>query len=209
MPRRAEKPPPPDLAIDTSCPQPVCGVDEAGRGPLAGPVVAAAVILDPARMPAGIDDSKALTETRRERLFDAIMVQAKVGIGRATVAEIGQLNILQASLLAMRRAVLALPAAPAFALIDGNRLPDDLPCPARAVIGGDRRAVSIAAASIIAKVTRDREMREIARRFPDYGFEAHKGYGTAAHLAALNRLGPCPEHRLDFAPVRLVRESLK
>lgn len=179
----------------------VCGIDEAGRGPLAGPVVAAAVILDPARLPVGLNDSKKLSEKKRGALFDLIMAQAEVGIGMASVEEIDRLNILQASLLAMRRAAEALPQAPAFALIDGNRLPQ-LACPARAIVGGDGRSLSIAAASIIAKVTRDAMMDDMALAHPGYGFERHKGYGTSVHLEALTRLGPCPHHRLSFAPIR-------
>lgn len=191
----------PTLDLERNCPAPVCGIDEAGRGPLAGPVVAAAAILDPARLPAGIDDSKALSPARREALFAAIAATAAHGIGLASVEEIEELNILGATMLAMRRAVAALPLAPTFALVDGNRLPDGLPCPAQAVVQGDRRALSIAAASILAKVTRDRLMADIARAHPGYGFERHMGYGTAEHLEALYRLGPTPHHRLGFAPV--------
>ncbi|MGB5091894.1 MAG: ribonuclease HII [Parvibaculum sp.] len=179
----------------------VCGIDEAGRGPLAGPVVAAAVILDPARLPPGLNDSKKLSEKKREALFDLIMAQAEVGIGMASVAEIDAINILQASLLAMARAAAALPRPAQFALIDGNKLPK-LDCPSRAIVGGDGRALSIAAASIVAKVTRDAMMDDMAREHPGYGFEKHKGYGTAAHLDALARLGPSPHHRVSFAPIR-------
>ncbi len=196
--------PPPDFTREGAWPGAVCGVDEAGRGPLAGPVLAAAVVLDPARLPAGIKDSKLLSASRRALLLEAILDSAEVGIGRASVAEIDRLNILRASLLAMRRAVLALPRQPAHALIDGNCLPD-LPCQATAVVGGDRLALSIAAASIVAKVTRDRLMMALARRYPGYGFERHMGYGTKQHFEALERLGPCPIHRVSFAPVAHAR----
>jgi len=190
-----------DFSIEMKHAAPVCGVDEAGRGPLAGPVVAAAVILDPVRIPIGIDDSKKLTAPVREALFDLINANAHVGIGIASVEEIDSLNILWAAMLAMRRAVAALPIAPGHALIDGNRCPD-LSCRSTAVIGGDALSLSIAAASIIAKVTRDRMMRDLDAAHPGYGFAGHKGYGTAAHLAALDRLGPCIIHRRSFAPIR-------
>ncbi len=180
---------------------PVAGVDEVGRGPLAGPVVAAAVILDPEAVPPGLADSKALTSRRREALFAELQAQAICATGLASVAEIDRMNILQASLLAMRRAVLALPVTPAHALVDGNRLPEQLPCPAEAVVGGDRTVASIAAASIVAKVTRDRLMRDLAARHPGYGWERNAGYGTKEHLDALKRLGATPEHRVSFRPV--------
>jgi len=179
----------------------VAGVDEAGRGPLAGPVVAAAVILDPANIPPGINDSKKLTRRRREALFTAITDGAVVAHGIADVAEIDRLNILQATMLAMGRAVAGLTVMPAMVLVDGNRCPD-LAIPARAVIRGDAMSLSIAAASIIAKVTRDRIMAELARRYPDYGWERNAGYGTAEHRAALNLVGISPHHRKSFAPVR-------
>lgn len=180
----------------------VAGVDEVGRGPLAGPVVAAAVILDPARPIGGLADSKKLTEARREALAPVIRECALAwALGRAEVEEIDALNILQASLLAMRRAVLALAAAPEFALIDGNRCPE-LPCPAEAVVKGDSRVAAISAASIIAKVARDREMIELDARYPGYGLAGHKGYPSPAHLDALARLGVTPIHRRSFAPVR-------
>lgn len=179
----------------------VCGVDEAGRGPWAGPVVAAAVVLDRGRIPPGLDDSKKLTARRREALFHAISDTALVGVGIATVAEIDRLNILRANDLAMRRAVAALDPAPAAALIDGNRVPPDFPCPAQALIGGDGLSLSVAAASIIAKVTRDRMMAELARMHPGYGWETNQGYGTAAHRQALERLGVTPHHRRSFAPI--------
>lgn len=180
----------------------VAGVDEVGRGPLAGPVVAAAVILDPARPIEGLADSKALSERRREALDELIRERALAwAIGRAEVAEIDEINILQASLLAMQRAIAELAHVPEMALIDGNRCPK-LPCPARAVIGGDRTEPAISAASIIAKVARDREMTELAVRYPEYGFAGHKGYPTAAHLKALERHGVTPIHRRSFGPVR-------
>ena len=193
----------PDYAFETEAGAPsalVCGVDEAGRGPLAGPVVAAAVILDPAHLPAGLNDSKKLTAARREALYDLIHAQAHVGVGMASVEEIDRINILAASMLAMARAVAALPSTPAHALIDGNRSPE-LPCPATPIVKGDGRSLSIAAASIVAKVTRDRMMVEMAAAFPAYGFERHMGYGTKQHLAALEKDGPCPHHRKSFAPV--------
>lgn len=178
----------------------VCGIDEVGRGPLAGPVVAAAVILDPAAIPCGIDDSKRLTAARREALAQAILASAEVGIGHADVGEIDRLNILQATFLAMTRAFAALARPVALALVDGNRLPA-LPCPARAVVGGDGLSLSIAAASIVAKVTRDRLMAELALSHPGYGWERNAGYPTAEHLAALARLGVTPHHRTSYAPV--------
>ncbi|MEX2648363.1 MAG: ribonuclease HII [Alphaproteobacteria bacterium] len=178
----------------------VAGVDEAGRGPWAGPVVAAAVVLDPGRVPRGLDDSKRLSPSRREVLYEILIESAAVGVGLASVAEIDRLNIRQASFLAMRRAVARLPRAPGHVLIDGDALPG-LGCPATAVIGGDRLSVSIAAASIIAKVTRDRLMTALALACPGYGFERHKGYGTALHRAALARLGASAHHRRSFRPV--------
>ncbi|QLQ12063.1 MAG: ribonuclease HII [Brevundimonas sp.] len=181
---------------------PVCGVDEAGRGPIAGPVTAAAVILDPARIPDGIADSKALTERRREALEPLIMAQAlSWGVGFASAQEIDQLNILKATELAMQRAVAAMSVAPAHALVDGNYR-FALPCPVTTLIKGDSLSLSIAAASILAKVARDRHMTALDAQYPGYGFAKHKGYGAAAHMAALQRLGPCPEHRLSWAPLR-------
>lgn len=180
----------------------VAGVDEVGRGPLAGPVVAAAVILDPARPIAGLADSKKLSEAKREALAPIIRERALAwALGRAEVEEIDTLNILHASLLAMRRAVLALSTAPELALIDGNRCPE-LPCPAEAVVKGDSRVAAISAASIIAKVARDREMVELDAQYPGYGLAGHKGYPSPTHLAALERLGVTPIHRRSFAPVR-------
>ena len=182
---------------------PVAGVDEAGRGPLAGPVVVAAVILDPAQPIDGLDDSKRLSPRRREQLYALIIQHALAhAIVRVEAAEIDRVNILQATLLGRTRALQALAVAPAQALIDGNRLPRVLPCPARAIIGGDASEPAISAASILAKVTRDRILVEYDARWPGYGFAQHKGYPTAAHVAALQRLGPCPEHRRSFAPVR-------
>ena len=185
----------------------VAGVDEAGRGPLAGPVCAAAVILDPARIPDGLDDSKRLPVAVRERLSLQIKSLAlQWAVGWSSAAEIDRLNILQASLLAMRRAVMALAPAPGAVLVDGNRCPDGLPCPARAIVGGDATEPCISAASILAKVARDREMGRLDTLHPGYGFARHKGYPTEAHLDALRRFGPCPEHRQSFRPVRLVLE---
>lgn len=184
--------------------EPVCGIDEAGRGPWAGPVVAAAVILDPQSIPDGLDDSKALDEAAREALYDAIRASgASVGIGIADVRRIDRMNILRASLWAMSAAVAQLTRPPRFALVDGNMLPK-LPCQGRAIVGGDAKCVSIAAASIIAKVTRDRLMVELSRTMPGYGFERHKGYGTPEHKAALERLGATIHHRRSFKPVKIV-----
>jgi ribonuclease HII len=187
----------------------IAGVDEVGRGPLAGPVVAAAVILDPARPIAGLADSKKLSEARREALAEEIREKALAwALGRCEPQEIDRLNILQASLLAMRRAVLALDPAPEHALIDGNRCPE-LPCTAEAIVKGDATEPAISAASILAKVVRDREMVALDRAFPDYGFAGHKGYPTADHLAALERVGPCAHHRQSFAPVRRLLEQMQ
>ncbi len=181
----------------------ICGIDEAGRGPLAGPVIAAAVILDPHRPSEGLADSKKLTPARREALHDQILAHARAwALGRAEVEEIDRLNILQASLLAMRRAVEALPLVPDHALVDGNRLPEGLPCSAEAIVGGDGSVPAISAASILAKVARDREMMELDRRYPGYGFAGHKGYPTRQHLEALQRLGVSAVHRRSFGPVK-------
>ncbi|BAO30051.1 ribonuclease HII [Sulfuritalea hydrogenivorans] len=180
----------------------VCGVDEAGRGPLAGPVYAAAVILDPARPIEGLADSKKLSERKRERLAVEIREKALAfGIASASVEEIDSINILQATLLAMRRAVEALAVQPAAALIDGNRCPS-LAIPARAIIGGDATEPAISAASILAKTARDAEMRCIHEAFPQYALDRHKGYDTVAHRAALELHGPAAFHRKSFAPVR-------
>jgi ribonuclease HII len=181
----------------------VAGVDEAGRGPLAGPVVVAAVILDRRRRIRGLADSKTLTEHEREQLYERI-VERSIAYSVVVVdrEEIDRINILQATLAGMARALRALAPAPNRALIDGNRLPKTLPCEARAIVGGDALEPTISAASILAKVTRDRYMVELETRHPGYGFARHKGYPTAEHFEALNRLGPCPEHRQSFAPVR-------
>ena len=178
----------------------VCGVDEAGRGPLAGPVVVSAVILNHRRVPAGLNDSKQLTALQREALYDKIMLVATVSIVVAPPAAIQRLNILQATLWAMRQAVLGLGVAPDHVLIDGNILPKELPCPAEAIVGGDGRSVSIAAASIIAKVTRDRMCQIMHGEEPHYGFDSHKGYAAPVHLAALSEHGPGRHHRMAFAP---------
>jgi|TARA_B110000090_G_scaffold9643_1_gene9908 ribonuclease HII len=180
----------------------ICGVDEAGRGPLFGNVVAAAVILDPTAPIEGLGDSKKLTEKVRERLYDQIYARAiSVGVGRASVEEIDQLNILQASMLAMQRAVESLSRQPDLALIDGNRCPV-LTCASEAIIKGDAKEISIGAASIVAKVTRDREMLEWHTLYPHYGLDKHKGYPTSLHLKALEQYGVSPQHRRSFAPVR-------
>ncbi|MBS0383105.1 MAG: ribonuclease HII [Proteobacteria bacterium] len=181
----------------------IAGVDEAGRGPLAGPVAVAAVILDPAHPIDGLADSKQLSEKRRGQLFPLIIERALAyGIVCVEAAEIDRINILQATLLGMTRALERLAVPPTLALIDGNRLPKSLPCSARAIVGGDASEPAISAASILAKVTRDRILVEYDARWPGYGFAQHKGYPSPAHLAALQRLGPCPEHRRSFAPVR-------
>ncbi|MCZ8152621.1 MAG: ribonuclease HII [Rhodobacteraceae bacterium] len=179
----------------------VVGVDEVGRGPLAGPVTAAAVRLDPARIPDGLNDSKALTEARRNALFTLIMASADVSIAHASVAEIDELNILRASHLAMERAVKGLATFPDHALIDGNMIPKGIGCSAEAVVKGDARSLSIAAASIVAKVTRDRIMVDLAQQFPGYGWDVNAGYPTPAHLRALLDFGITPHHRRSFKPV--------
>jgi len=185
----------------------IAGVDEVGRGPLCGAVVAAAVILEPGRPIEGLADSKKLSEARREKLFDIIQEQALAwAIGRAEVEEIDRLNILHATMLAMQRAVAGLDPQPNHALVDGNRCPQ-LPCSSEAVVKGDSKVAAISAASIIAKVTRDREMVEMDRLYPGYGIAAHKGYPTPTHLEALSRLGVTPIHRRSFAPVRRAMES--
>ncbi len=190
----------------------IAGVDEVGRGPLAGPVVAAAVVL-PRRVPAAlaalIDDSKKLSARQREAAFAALMAaqaagRVEIALGAASVAEIGRINILRASLLAMRRAVLRLPSVPDLALVDGNVAPE-LPCPSRCVVGGDASELAIGAASIIAKVVRDRCMARLDRRYPGYGWPENAGYGTAAHRDALRRLGATVHHRAGFGTVRQLR----
>lgn len=195
----------PDLSREVALGGRVAGVDEVGRGPLCGPVVAAAVILDPRNLPpglAGLDDSKRLTPARRDHYAALLKTCASVGIGAASVVEIDRLNILQASLLAMRRALAALPETPDAALVDGNRAPAGLAFPVRTLVKGDSLSLSIAAASVIAKVVRDRAMLRLDRRHPGYGWDHNAGYGTAEHLAALRRLGVTPHHRRSFAPVR-------
>lgn len=199
--------PPPDLSREAALGGLVCGIDEAGRGPWAGPVSAAAVIWPAgAVLPAGITDSKKLSAIARERLFDAILSTAHVGIGEASVEEIDKLNILKATLLAMRRAVEALPVAPTHALVDGNRAPA-LPCPVTTLVKGDALSLSIGAASIIAKVHRDRIMTAADARFPGYGFARHMGYGTPEHSAALQRLGPTSFHRTSFSPIKALIQN--
>jgi len=194
----------PDLALESELGGIVCGIDEVGRGPLAGPVVAAAVILDVARLPASLltrlDDSKKLSKRLREELAELVPACATIGFGEANVAEIDHLNILQATFLAMARAYDALGRACGHALVDGNR-PPRLPCPIRCVVGGDGVSLSIAAASVVAKVRRDRVMAELAQAHPQFGWERNAGYGTAEHLAALKHFGPTPHHRRSFAPV--------
>ena len=187
----------------------MAGVDEAGRGPLAGPVTVAAVILDPARPIAGLNDSKQLSERKREALYPLILERAlawRIEFVEAT--EIDQLNILQATLTGMRRALQGLAIPPSHALIDGNKLPTDLPCPATAIVGGDASEPAISAASILAKVSRDHRMLELHAHYPQYGFDRHKGYPSAAHRAALLAHGPCPEHRRSYAPVRKVLDAM-
>jgi ribonuclease HII len=190
----------------------VCGVDEAGRGPLVGSVVAGAVVLDPSNPIQGLKDSKKLTSARREFLYEQIIEKAKAwGVGEASPAEIDEINILQATMLAMRRAiedlVNRLGAWPDKALIDGNRCPE-LPIAAEAIIKGDAKEPAISAASIIAKVTRDRQMQILHEQHPQYGFAQHMGYPTEAHFAALKQYGACAEHRRSFSPVRKVLESM-
>lgn len=186
----------------------LAGVDEAGCAPLAGPVVVAAVILDPMQRINGLDDSKVLSAGTREKLYARITARAQAwSVVAVDVEEIDRINIYHARMAGMVRALERLARAPTFALIDGNRLPRMLPCPARAVVDGDALAPSISAASIVAKVTRDRLMREMDARWPGYGFAQHKGYPTPSHREALQRLGPCPEHRRSFGPVRAVCEE--
>ena len=181
---------------------PVAGVDEAGRGPLAGPVVAAAVVLDPDNIPDGIADSKALDAEDRRRIYERILAVARVGIGVADVVRIDADNILNAALWAMAQAVARLDCAPKLVLIDGNKAPT-IDFPTRTIVQGDARCLSIAAASIVAKVARDAMMTELARSFPHYGFDRHKGYGTPEHQAAIARYGVTPHHRRSFRPVQL------
>ena len=190
---------------------PVAGIDEAGRGPWAGPVVAAAVILDVDALPQGLNDSKALGEDTREALFEEITLNACVGVSIADVARIDRDNILQATLWAMGQACAALATSPAAVLVDGNRCPEGLACPSQPLVKGDALSLSVAAASIVAKVTRDRIMRKLALEHPSYGWERNKGYGTAEHVAALTGHGACVHHRRSFRPIRdlLAREQAR
>lgn len=199
--------PGPNLSLERACLQPVCGVDEAGRGPWAGPVSAAAVILKPGTRLKGLDDSKKLSFAERDRLEAEIKKKAVAwAVAFATVEEIAELNILHATGLAMCRAIEALDPQPMFALVDGNYR-FKLPCDIQTVVGGDGRSASIAAASILAKQARDRIMIEADARYPGYGFASHKGYHAPVHVAALRRLGPCPIHRTSFAPIRMLIEQ--
>ena len=198
----------PDMMLEAACGSgPVCGVDEAGRGPWAGPVCAGAVILHPRRVPKGVNDSKKLTAAARERLeFEIKSVAVAWGVAFASVEEIAELNILHATGVAMCRAIEALAVKPVFALVDGNyRFP--LPCEVRTVVGGDGLSASIAAASILAKTARDRLMVEMDELHPGYGFASHKGYNAPIHCEALRSLGPCPIHRRGWAPIRLLLEG--
>jgi len=197
----------PDFRIELSKPGLIVGVDEAGRGPWAGPVVAGAAILNPATLPRdlieGLDDSKKLKAEKREALLLRLQqTDAVIGVGVASVAEIDTLNILQATMLAMGRAVANLGVTPDYALIDGNRVPQGLPCKAEAVVKGDSLSLSIAAASIVAKVSRDHMMAELDRKYPGYGWVRNAGYGTKAHQEGLKSIGVCVEHRKSFAPIR-------
>ncbi|MEJ6391111.1 ribonuclease HII [Gymnodinialimonas ulvae] len=191
----------PDFSLETEIGGKIAGIDEVGRGPWAGPVTACAVLLNPANIPDGLNDSKKLTEARRNALALQIEAAADVALGWASVEEIDALNIRQATFLAMRRAINGLSTPPDHALIDGNAIPSDLPCPATCVVKGDGRSVSIAAASIVAKVRRDTLMKELAVMHPGYGWETNMGYGTAKHTAALHDLGVTQHHRRSFAPI--------
>ena len=186
----------------------VAGLDEVGRGPLAGPVVSAAVVLDPARIPAGLNDSKKLDARRRAALYDQILAVATVAVASVSAREIDATDIRKASLAAMARALAALPQAPALALVDGRDRPP-VPCEVEAIIRGDALVASIAAASIVAKVVRDRMMQRLCREFPAYGFSRHAGYATAEHRRAIAAHGPCPYHRLSFAPFRTTAEPIE
>lgn len=179
----------------------IAGVDEVGRGPWAGPVTACAVVLDPRNIPEGLNDSKKLSAKRRDILFDRILATSDVGIAHVSVEDIDRINILQASLLAMKNALGALSAPPEFALIDGNKTPPDLPCPSECLIKGDGRCLSIAAASIVAKVTRDRIMVALSQQFPGYGWETNAGYGTKTHSEGLAAFGVTQHHRRSFKPI--------
>ena len=187
----------------------IAGVDEVGRGPLCGPVTAAAVILDPGAIPEGLDDSKKLTARKREVLYDNILTSARCSIAQATVAEIDELNILRASHLAMERAIAGLDTPPDHVLIDGNMIPKGLALSAEAIVKGDSRCLSIAAASIIAKVARDRIMGDLAAQFPGYGWETNAGYGTKQHMEALRNLGVTPHHRRSFKPIHNILYQAK
>lgn len=203
-------PPAPDFSLERAAGAPgrlVAGVDEAGRGAWAGPVVAAAVVLDPGTFPAGLNDSKKLSAARREALYGEILAVASVGVGIGSVEQIERRNILHATMDAMCDAVCALDPAPDVVLVDGNRTPL-LPCDAEAVVGGDARSLSIAAASIIAKVTRDRLMRDLAGAFPGYGWEQNAGYGVPVHKSALESLGVTPHHRRAYKPIRNILGKL-
>ncbi|WP_020697995.1 ribonuclease HII [Reyranella massiliensis] len=197
-----------ELRCETQGAVRIAGVDEVGRGPLAGPVVAAVAVIDRGRATRKllrlIDDSKKLDHAQREEAYEAMIVSGAVqfAVAEASVEEIDTINILQATFLAMRRAVQALAEPPCLVLVDGNRVPPQLGCPAETIVGGDAYSYSIAAASILAKVTRDRQMAALATVFPGYGWETNRGYGSAAHLEALKLLGPTPHHRRSFAPVR-------
>ena len=200
----------PDFALERAAGGLVAGIDEAGRGPWAGPVVAAAVILDAATLPSslvnGLDDSKTLSPARRRALYTGLMACAEIGVGAAGIREIEERNVLGATFAAMARALAALPRRPAAALVDGNRAPE-LPCRVETVVRGDSRSLSIAAASIVAKVTRDGIMARLSARYPEFGWERNAGYGTAEHKRALQRVGPSPHHRRGFAPVRKMLEN--
>ncbi|MEM1302423.1 MAG: ribonuclease HII [Pseudomonadota bacterium] len=192
----------PDYSFERAAPAArVAGVDEAGRGPLAGPVTAAAVILNPNDIPDGLNDSKQLSAKRREALYEQIIARAEVGYGFATVEEIDEINILRASHLAMCRAIADLPSPPGHVLIDGNLVPRGLPLPAEPVIKGDTRSLSIAAASIVAKIRRDHVMWDLAQQHPGYGWETNQGYPSKSHISALRNLGVTPHHRRSFKPV--------
>ena len=187
----------------------IAGVDEVGRGPLCGPVTAAAVILDPGAIPEGLDDSKKLTARKREVLYDNILTSARCSIAHASVAEIDELNILRASHLAMERAIAGLDTPPDHVLIDGNMIPKGLGLSAEAIVKGDSRCLSIAAASIVAKVARDRIMGDLAAQFPGYGWETNAGYGTKQHIEALRNLGVTPHHRRSFKPIHNILYQAK
>ena len=206
----------PDFEIEKNMKCPVAGIDEAGRGPWAGPVIAGAVIVKDRNLPAdllnGLDDSKKLTAKKREALYQRLFEEEAagrlvIGIGEASAQEIDEMNILQATFLAMKRAVKALPIVPEQALIDGNRLPKDFPCRAQAVVKGDGRSLSIAAASIVAKVYRDRLMCRLAEKYPYYGFEKNAGYGTALHIEGLKRYGVTSEHRKSYRPIQEILQK--